>query len=531
MSFGDYLLPTLLLLGILIFFHELGHFAVAKYFNVKVERFSIGFGPAILRWTRGETEYRLAWIPLGGYVKMLGEGFDEDLTEAEKARSFNGQGVWPRIAIASAGPIMNFVLPVVVIAAVMIFPGWPNATSKIGTVASDSVAEKVGLHSGDRVVEVNGSAVNWFSEVRTHVSSGTQLSFIVERGNARKTVVIPGNRGEVAIGISSAIYPAYVQLLDDESPAGRAGVLSGDRVLSINGATVTDWPELERKLSDGSDTFVVEVERVAETGGSTETTSVAINADGHAGIEALGLGRSLALNMVLPNKPADIAGLEAGDIVVQTNGKPVSSHEDLVAQVNASEGEAIAFDVLRGTDRLQFSVKPDGKEVTTDGVTTKSWVVGVQVMAAAVAGETADEVIRNPIAALQRGLRETYQITGRILGGMGMLFSGQVGLDGLAGPIGIAKLAGDFFSQPGWVPYLWFMCIISVNLAILNLLPVPVLDGGHIVFALVEMVKGSPVTRRTVELATTIGLSLVLLLMGFAIFNDFSGLFKLFSGS
>ena len=164
MTFADYVIPFILLLGGLIFFHELGHFSVAKWLGVKVERFSIGFGPSIVRKRIGETEYQIAWLPLGGYVKMLGEIPGEELPEAERHRSFNTQAVWKRVAIASAGPAMNFLLPVVLLAGVYMV-GMPTATSHVGSVVLDSAAERAGVRGGDRVLAVDGEPVARWGEL------------------------------------------------------------------------------------------------------------------------------------------------------------------------------------------------------------------------------------------------------------------------------------------------------------------------------------------------------------------------------
>lgn len=530
MSFVDYLGPFLLLLGVLVVIHELGHFAVAKWFNVKCERFSVGFGPSLLRRKVGETEYVLAWLPLGGYVKMLGESPDEELAPEEAARSFNGQSPLRRIAIALAGPGMNVLLSIVVIAG-MYMTGWPTPTSQIGSVSPGSAAEAAGLRAGDRVVAAGGQEIWRWTELTDSVqaSEGDPLPLEIERRDAEGTrrieVVVTPERteGQFLLGIEQQRALAVVAVPDRDSPAARAGLQTGDRVVAVGEESIVDWYGLASALEATPDALPVEVRRRVEGHDAQLHLTIPASEDASRTLADLGVRPvDFAISFVEPASPARRAGLQKGDIPLRFGGQAIGSFDEFAERIRGSGGRTLQLTVLRDGAEHVVEVtpvertRPIGDEVVT------SYAIGVHGGMLRTEGEMRDDTILNPLRALWTGALRTYQITAATLYGLSQLVTAKIGVENLAGPIGIGEIAADSFAEEGWFSFLWIMCVISVNLAILNLLPIPILDGGHILFAIAEAARGGPVSLRAREVAQTVGLSLVVLLMGFAFWNDLS---------
>lgn len=529
MSFAEYLGPFLLLLGVLVVFHELGHFAVAKWFNVKCERFSVGFGPSILRRKIGETEYVLAWLPLGGYVKMLGESPDEELSPEEEARSFNGQSPLRRIGIALAGPGMNVLLSIVVIAG-MYMTGWPTPTSQIGSVSAGSVAETAGLLAGDRVVRVDGQEIWRWAELTDAIqaSGGGPLSLEVERRDAQgvrmvEVVATPERSdGRLLLGIEQQRALAVIAVPDPEAAAARAGLQTGDRVIELGAQRVVDWYGFVSGVEGARGDLAIEVER--SVAGENARVRVTVPGTDEAWtLDRLGVNPvDFAISFVEPASPARRAGLEKGDIPLRFGAEAVGSFDEFAARIRESRGRTLQMTVLRDGDEVVLEVTPAERTRPVDGEVQTSYAIGVHGGMLRTEGELRDDTILNPVRALWTGAQRTYQITAATLYGLSQLLTARIGVENLAGPIGIGEIAADSFAEEGWFSFLWIMCVISVNLAILNLLPIPILDGGHIVFALAEAARGGPVSLRAREIAQTVGLSLVVLLMGFAFWNDLS---------
>ncbi len=527
MNLMDYLGPFLLLLGILVVVHELGHFAVAKWFGVKVERFSVGFGPSILRRKLGETEYVIAWLPLGGYVKMAGESPDEELPPEDRARSFNAQSPARRVGIALAGPAMNLILSVAVIAA-LYMSGWPTPTSKVGSVLPDSPAAEAGLLPGDRIVALGDREIWRWEDLAEGVqaSGGDPIPLRVEReGEALEFTLVPraGKGGSLQIGITPRTAAAVLGVPEADTPAGHAGLQTGDRVVRLNGEPISDWYRLISALDHAAGPLELEVTRQLD--GEEERVSVRVDPASAEpwSLERLGAVRAdFAVIQTAPSSPARRAGFEPGDLLLSANGAPLRSFEQFAQQIREGAGAPLSVELLRDGRHHTLEVVPAGSTEKIDGEVRTVHRIGLTGGQPGTAGERIDDVVRNPLRALWLGTVRTASIFGLIVDGVRMLITREVGVENLAGPIGIGELAAESFREEGWFPFLWMMCVISVNLAILNLLPIPILDGGHILFAAAEAVSGSPVGVRAREVAQTIGISLVLLLMGFAFWNDIS---------
>ncbi len=345
-----YIIPFIIVLGVLIFCHELGHFILAKLFNVKVLKFSLGFGPKMIGKKIGETEYVISAFPLGGYVKMFGENDDEEIIVEETHRSFSGQHVLNRIAIAAAGPIFNFLLAFLLFCVIYFMAGYPALDAEVGQVRSNS-------------------------------------------------------------------------------PAFKAGILKGDIIEYINGKKIEKWHDIKKF-----------VEKNPETG----------------------------LNMV----------------------------------------------IIRGDKRISTIVFPEEEIVKNIfGEEIKSALIGI------VNSGNIKKLKLTPLQAIKEAGKKTWEVTSLTVLVIVKLFQGVVPLKTVGGPIMIGQLAGDIAREN--LGYLFpFMAVISINLAILNLLPVPVLDGGMILFCLIEIVIRKPISIKKREMAQKIGFFLLILLMVIVFYND-----------
>ncbi|MEE8558116.1 MAG: RIP metalloprotease RseP [Myxococcota bacterium] len=524
MSFFEFVGPFVLVLGVLIFVHELGHFLAAKGFGVKVERFSLGFGPAIVQRTVGETEYRVAWIPFGGYVKMLGELPGEPLPEEELPRAFTSRPVYQRVVIAAAGPAMNFFLPLLLLGGAYI-AGVPSATARVGSVITGSVAEASGLLPGDRILSVGGQPTEWWAEVSDEVeeAAGALILEVERRGEQRTLTLQAGSevdRTALGLGMQPSAPAAVLAVRDERAPAALAGLRTGDRVVRVDGAEIQDWPAFVETLEGKSRSVDLEVARAVE-GQEPETLRVTVEPVGPGVVQRLGiLSGDLLVDQVEDGSPAEAGGLEVGDLVLAVNDRPIRGFRDLAAQIRSSGGAPVQLRVLRDGRPVGLEVLPEERTLVRAGIKEEAYAIGIRGGAPG-ASELRTRRIANPFTALAMGAEWSLDITVRTFQGIGMLLSGKVGREGLAGPIGIGVIAAQSF-QAGWVPGLLIMAVISINLAILNLLPIPVLDGGQIVFALAEKAKGSPISFRTREIAQQVGVTLLLLVMVFAVWNDFT---------
>jgi regulator of sigma E protease len=240
-------------------------------------------------------------------------------------------------------------------------------------------------------------------------------------------------------------------------------------------------------------------------------------------LEALGLGEvDFAVAAVEPGSAAKRAGIKPGDLLLAVEGRPVHRLSDFSAQLEASGGGPLRVTLLRDGTRREVELRPQKRALEREGNTVSVYAAGLIAGPPSGSPELRDERIRNPLRALSRAAVRTAQVFVTTLDGIRMLLTRQVGVESLAGPIGIGELAGESFAEEGWFTFLWTLCWISVNLAIVNLLPIPVLDGGHVMFAAAEAVRGAPVSMRAREIAQTVGLSLIIMLMGFAFWNDIS---------
>ena len=549
MSALSFVFAFVLMLGVLIFVHELGHFLVAKLCGVRVLRFSLGFGPPIgigrwrLAFQRGETEYVAAWFPLGGYVKMLGENSDEEPGDGAGApepivdpeRAFNRKPVWQRLLILCAGPGMNLLLPVGIFLAVLLV-GMPRPAPLIGTVEPSSPAERAGLHVGDRVLAVSGKPVRWWDDVEEVVraSAGRRVTLRIARDGNESDVPLAvearpgldpyGSPTQVGwAGLGHPRLAAVVGIPASGRPVSATGLRSGDRVVSVEGAPVEDWNDFATRYAAAplGGRVHVEVERESAAGAQPGKLTFELPALGS--LDALGVVPATVLvAQVSPGSPAERAGLRAGDLIVAVDGAPVGSFASFSEGVRSSGGHPLGVAYARGGETRELSIKPELVDADTGlGIPEERYLIGITAHAATVPGAVGVDQELNPLRALPRAVAMTAEITRTFLAGLGRLATGEVSRKQLAGPIGIAEIAHNAFER-GWQAYLSTLVLISVNLAVLNLLPIPVLDGGQALLILIEGVKRSPVSLRTREISQQIGVTLLVMLMALAFWNDLS---------
>jgi len=551
----DYLFAVIPMLGILIFVHELGHFIVAKLCGVRVLKFSLGFGPPIgigrmrMRWVKGGTEYVVAWFPLGGFVKMLGEHLHGDepegseVVDARPDEYLTAKPTWQKLAISFAGPAMNLLLPVVAFAA-LLWVGIPKPLAVVGMVEPQSPAEQAGLLPGDRVVELDGTPIVWWNEVLEGVRSRTQgsLSMLVERGGERIALDVPISRSAARdefggvqavgrVGIDNRRLPAVLGVPSADSRAAAVGLRSGDRVVGFEGAEIEDWEQLRRAYAAArSGSVALEVLR-PEPGeppiaGAEGVEPIRFEVPALGELEALGLVPATVLvQSVSEGLPADRAGLEAGDLILTVDGRPVGSFGSFVEFVRTSGGRPLVITYARDGEATTVEIIPEEATVPGPlgirGMDEQAFVIGTRHLPATLPGLQELDRERNPLVAVPRAVAMTIDETVFFLRGLGRLFTGKVGVDKLAGPIGIAEIARKTLDL-GWMVYLRAMILISINLAILNLLPIPILDGGQALIFAVEGIQRSPITLQTRERIQGLGLTMILMLMGLAFWNDLS---------
>jgi regulator of sigma E protease len=444
-SFGERALVFIVVIGILILVHELGHFFVARWTGVGVERFSIGFGPVLLRWRGRETEYCLSAIPMGGYVKMMGEenpleGGGGPVIDADKA--FAVKPLWARFLIVFAGPGMNFVLAAVIVTIVLATVGRPVWAPVAGRVVENGPAAAAGLRSGDRIVSVDGRTASYWEDVDRAIASseGRPLRLEIERDSARQPVVVTPRQTTIQ------------------------NILKESREVWDIGAGPHSVPMI---------------------------TSVG------------------------PNSPAEAAGLRPGDVVVSVAGQRVYAPDDLVQAIRSRPRQKLALVVERDGAQLNLTVTPNAeKDPEAGGEGTE-----VGRIQAGIGSKPMGTEAYNPAAAVWHGVAWTVEMTIITVKGLWRILLGIIDRSNIGGPIQIASMAGQQ-AREGLGPLALFTAAISVNLAVLNLLPVPMLDGGHLLFFVIEAILGRPLSVKKREAAQQVGLALLLLLMVFAIYND-----------
>ncbi|EAW27098.1 membrane-associated protease [Alteromonadales bacterium TW-7] len=439
----------ILALGILVTVHEYGHFWVARKAGVKVLRFSIGFGKPLIKWhDKYNTEYVIAAIPLGGYVKMLDERVD-DVPPNQRHLSFNSKSVQARIAIVAAGPMANFLFAIFALA-VMYMVGVQSVKPVVGSITEGSRAEQAGLMPSQHIIKIGDDNITTWQDA---------------------TFAFMSRLGEEHVEIT----------VRDENLQTRV------KTLNIDGWKLDqqDVPPL---------------------------TSL--------GIVPFRPQATLTVAAVTKNSAAEQANLQVNDTILAVNGETISNWPQLVNVITQSANKSLQFSVKRQDSIKSITVTPQGR-VGSNGI--EQGFLGV----APVVQQWPEGYVQSrsfgPLESIVRGTKETWRLITLSFDMIGNLITGQVSVKNLSGPVGIAVGAGTSVSY-GLVAFLSFLALISVNLGVFNLLPLPVLDGGHLMYYIIELFRKKPVSEKTQEFGFKVGALLLIFLTCFALFNDVSRL-------
>ncbi|HVK60875.1 MAG TPA: RIP metalloprotease RseP [Bdellovibrionales bacterium] len=544
-SIVDAAIPMIVLLGLLIFVHELGHFLVAKYFKVRVEVFSLGFGPKIFKFKRGETVYAISAIPLGGYVKMFGDDTTAAIDDEQKKYSFLHKPVGQRIAVVLAGPLMNFFFAVLIFTIVALH-GEQTFAPQVGDIAENSQAYAQGFRSGDKVTTVNGAEIQSWDQLHNAIEKNADqviaIQLLREGASTPETIqitpkLVPNKNvlswdrmvGEVE-GLSPSSKSSFVGVRAGGA-AAQAGLKTGDLVKTVNGKPVEHWRNLDQILRQSAGSpLEIEVERGRLTQkdpeATPETAKVSLKAASlvEAGIDY----PELYLASIEKDSPAEKAGLKIGDRLVAINDQPVKSFEEVagIIRSGSSSGDdakqTLKVLVARDGSETTVTVAPNIRErMNNQGKEERRFEIGIRPMIVDAQPDTTILQTTGLIAAVQRGFSQTMRWTNLTILSFVRLAQAEVSPKNIGGFFSIGSMAKRSW-QIGLSQYLNVMALISINLFILNLLPIPVLDGGHLVFYTVEAIKGAPLSLRKMEIAQQVGLVLLLGLMVFALYNDIS---------
>lgn len=544
-------------IGALVFFHELGHFLLAKLCNIKVLKFSLGFGPRLFGFTRGETEYVVSALPFGGYVKMLGEFQAGDLDPTEEPRSFNRRPLYQRAAVVLAGPVFNFLLAFLVYVYLFVGPQTFGST-RLGVVAEGQPAWKAGMRPGDKVLAIDGEPVETWEELRKRISSrpGETLSIAYEREDQRVSAdvstavettsnVFRELEQQGRVGVSLQYIRTKIAIVDPASPAARSGLQTDDLIISVGDTPVEAWHELRRALqrfSAGEPVPVtysrdgVEATAIIAPEQSLEEvpSSLFSSADAAGGYTGL-VSKDVIVTAVDQNTPAEEIGLRPGDrllsFVLEREGQARVKHVeawdvDLAAITGVGAHSKITLNVQRGrevlTKQLQLIERTQLDELKNK---RKVIVFGASNDLEASAYYTFEREV-GLVEAMDTAIRRVGTDMTLISTGLSKFFSkivrGQIKADDLndwGGPVVLFVIA-EKSAKRGLNYFLGVMALISVNLGLVNLLPVPVLDGGSLVFIGIEAVRRRPPSLRVRELAHLAGLALLMLLMLAILAND-----------
>jgi regulator of sigma E protease len=514
----------ILFLGPLVFFHELGHFLFARLFGVRVEVFSIGFGPKIFKKKFGDTEYAVSAIPLGGYVKMFGDDpfSKDDIPELDRPHSFTHQGKFARFWIVMGGPLANFILAFIIFFALLI-SGERIPEIKLGAIPTQSTLYQSGLRTGDILVKVNETEV--YNPTDLMVEGKTEIKNItVKRDNQLAAIAVDFKGDKFFEEVLK--YPPFFRrpyLVDTNARRYVLSVEKGkinlkDSIEEMSTRTSIKTVYLYPILPNQDISADPKVDMQA---GLTLQMNFKDMKSMLSAFEAKGFRTiDLMVRSVNMNSPADKVGIKEDDIFISLEGEKVFSFEDLRARLQTIDKKSVNVEIWSKGQIKKLTVTPDvtqqeGKALRLLGVYSFIEVQKVNFVhtkSKGLFGSTKYSVIR------------TWDSMKKTIDGFVKLLTNQISLKTIGGPLAIGKVAHDSF-HTSLSYFFQLMALISVNLGVINLFPIPVLDGGHIMFIALEIINGGPLSRRKMEIAQQVGLSILLMLMVGAIFNDVSRFF------
>ena len=510
------LLAFLFVIGVLVFFHELGHFVVAKWCGVRVEKFSLGFGKKLVGFTRGETEYIICALPLGGYVKMYGEGSERnvivDRVEEGSVASKKGFKSGDRITKLEDVDLVNT-------------STWSQLMFKLNTLPAKQRSFEIDRDGKSIIIladteDLEGITGYTEKEYPRGFSNKSILSrFLIVIAGPMMNFILPFFLLPLVFIVGIQV-PAYLEkapvvgYVSPESPAAEAGFKVNDKIISIEGKKVKDWRDANIAFQSNPDSTInVEVER------NEQLTNLKLDTfASQEGVVAVGLAEPLPakIGSVIPGSPAQKAGLEKGDKILKINNEPIADWENMAGVIRQNADKKISLEVERNGKLLDFQTTPEINPQNNQGA------IGITLYREEITKKYGffESVYKGVIEAANM----IIEVTVIFFGFLFKLFTGKIALStagkSIAGPLFIAKISGTA-AQSGLGQLLNFTSFISINLAVINLLPIPMLDGGQILFLLLEKIKVMSLSNNKLEITQRVGFTLLIFIMFLAVYNDF----------
>ena len=533
---------AILALGFLIFIHELGHFFAAKRCKIRVEKFSIGFGPRLVGFRRGETDYCISALPFGGFVKMAGESPDEQKGEEGE---FASAPVGHRIFVAIAGPVMNLIMGVILFSFVYLVGldhgtmwlmemliGRSDRMAQIGLVADDSPAKQGGIESGDTIVSINDRKIKNWQDFNTTILThpDEELKVVVARDGQPKTLyVTPRSLDRSGIGQIrvSARQSAMVESITEDSAAAKAGVQARDVIESINGRKIYHVPEFNSVIWDPSNPFGSAHRRFYEEINKSQSGEISLGIQRGSEFLTIGFPINWVVNAVVEEgSEAEKVGIQSGDEIVAVNGESIKNFElypKLRELAASNPDQPVEIGLLRDGEKLNvpltFAIGDDGNQLNLQGL---HWRLSLDGLALAV--PTVPIPKYNVVTAVGEGVQTNWLILEMVVKVLKRLVTREVKTKHLTGPIGIVD-ATRRVVEFGLRSLLFFVGFISVNLAIVNLLPIPIADGGQILFFTLEKLRGRPLSIRKQMIIQQVS---IVLLAGLFLYITFYDILRVF---
>ena len=531
-------------LGFIIFIHELGHFYAAKRCGIKVNTFSLGFGPKLIGFQRDETEYRISLLPFGGYVQMEGENPNE---QTGVQGEFASASISNRAFVVAAGPAVNLLFGILVYW--FVFATGINADSarliggltgvslgekeaiQIGWVADDGPGAVGGLMPGDTIVSINGDPISHWAMFQTRIftSANRPLDLVVERDGERKILSVipdpePSVRGDIGIIRVSSRTETVVSHIEEGSLAAQTGIQVGDQIESINGKKLHNVPYFGYGVWQASEDW--RIEKYQALYQSINENQEALTLGIRRGDESLTLELPVRWRVkasVQEDSIAQNAGIQDGDVLVTLNGTPVEN-ATLYSELKTMTSQPIKVGLMRdgSLKKVTLAAEIQGSEETDTEVALFGLAWQTTLSGMEFAAQTTPLPNYNFFTGFVKGVEATWLTFTTVGRTLQQLVGGEVSPKHLAGPIGIANATSRMFDRVGFGSVLFFIGFISINLCIVNLLPIPIADGGQLLFFAVEKIRGRPMPRRAQDIVQQV--CIVLLIALFLYITWFDGM-------